>query len=179
MPATVGRQARTIGNSPSPRREARLSFTAKNVQDLRRSALHHVRVTEAAKLAVVLRADLETWQKLNVTAFVVSGIGRRFPELVGEPYMDASATTYLSMFVTPVLVFAGDQAAVRRAFDRAMARELPVSLFTNDLFATGNDVDNRAAVARVATFDLVLAGFAVAGDRKLVDKALDKLRLHP
>ena len=44
--------------------------------------------------------------------------------------------------------------------------------------ATGNDIDNRAAVAAVATEDLSLAGFAVAGDRRTVDKALDKLRLH-
>ena len=29
------------------------------------------------------------------------------------------------------------------------------------------------------TTDLRLAGFAVAGDRRDVDKALDKLRLHP
>ena len=31
------------------------------------------------KLAVVVRDDLATWQKLNVTAFLVSGIGTRHP----------------------------------------------------------------------------------------------------
>lgn len=39
-------------------------------------------------------------------------------------------------------------------------------------------VDNRAAV-RAATGDLPLDGLAVAGERRTVDKALDKLRLHP
>ena len=39
--------------------------------------------------------------------------------------------------------------------------------------------DLAAAVARVATDDLKLAGFAVTGPRRDVDKALDKLRLHP
>jgi len=33
------------------------------------------------KIAVVLRDDLEVWQRLNVTAFLVSGIGWRAPEV--------------------------------------------------------------------------------------------------
>ena len=44
------------------------------------------------KIAVVLRDDLEVWQRLNVTAFLVSGIGRRAPEVIGEPYADADGT---------------------------------------------------------------------------------------
>lgn len=131
------------------------------------------------KIAVVVRGDLAVWQKLNVTAFVVSGIGTWWPEVVGEPYEDASGKRYHAMFAHPVLVFTADGAGLRRAFDRALGRGLRVAVYTDDLFATGNDIDNRAAVAKVDTGDLALAGFAVAGDRRMVDKALDKLRLHP
>lgn len=131
------------------------------------------------KLAVVVRDDLAAWQKLNVTAFVASGVARRHPDLVGEPYVDGSARAYLPMFGRPVLVLAGDGVAVRRAFDRALGRLLDVAVYTDELFTTSNDADNRAAVAAVATDALALAGFAVAGDRRQVDKALDKLRLHP
>ncbi|MCU1394987.1 MAG: hypothetical protein JWM34_3415 [Ilumatobacteraceae bacterium] len=131
------------------------------------------------KIAVVVRDDLAVWQRLNVTAFVSSGIGTRFPELIGEPYLDASGVTYLAKFVLPVLVFAGDAAAVRRSFDRARGRELAISVYSDELFSTGNDIDNRAAVAAVTTEALSIAGFAVAGDAKQVDKALDKLRFHP
>lgn len=130
------------------------------------------------KIAVVVRSDLEVWQKLNVTAFLVSGIGTLRPQVIGEPYADASGRRYLPMFGHPVLVYAGDAAAVTRAFGRAQARDLPTAVFTDDLFATGNDVDNRAAVAKVTTDDLSLAGFAVVGPRREVDKALDKLKLH-
>ena len=133
---------------------------------------------EDLKLAVVVRDDLQVWQKLNVTAFLVSGIGARYPHVVGQPYVDGSGSRYLSMFVTPVLVFAGNADAVRRAFDRAASRQLDIAVYTDDLFATNNDVDNRAAVAAVATAELSVAGFAVVGDRRTVDKALDKLRLH-
>jgi hypothetical protein len=131
------------------------------------------------KLAVAVRADLETWQKLNVTAFLVSGIGTHRPDVIGEPYADASDQGYLPMFGHPVLVYAGDGPGITRAFGRALARELATAVFTDDLFATGNDVDNRAAVAKVATADLPVAGFAVVGDRRDVDKVFDKLRLHP
>jgi hypothetical protein len=131
------------------------------------------------KLAVVVRSDLETWQKLNVTAFLVSGFGTRRPDVIGEDYADASGRRYLPMFGHPVLVYAGDAAALTRAFGRAQARGLPTAVYTDDLFATGNDVDNRAAVAKVATDHLSLAGFAVVGNRRDVDKALDKVKLHP
>lgn len=131
------------------------------------------------KIAVAVRADLEAWQKLNVTAFLVSGIGTVRPDVIGEPYVDGSDRRYLPMFGHPVLVYAGDAQAVTRAFRRALDRNLATAVYTDDLFATYNDVDNRAAVAKVATADMSLAGFAVTGDRRDVDKAFDKLKLHP
>ncbi|MGH9214156.1 MAG: DUF2000 family protein [Acidimicrobiales bacterium] len=131
------------------------------------------------KIAVVVRDDLETWQKLNVTAFLASGLGTSAPEVIGLPYEDAAGQKYHPMFAVPVLVFGAGADALRQAFDRALARGLRLAVYTDDLFGTGNDIDNRAAVAAVATDDLSLAGFAVAGNRRVVDKALDKLRLHP
>jgi hypothetical protein len=131
------------------------------------------------KLAVAVRDDLATWQKLNVTAFLVSGLGTAAPELVGRPYEDGSGVKYHAMFALPTLVFAGDAAGLRRAFNRARDRGLLVSVYTDDLFTTGNDADNRAAVAAASTDDLVLSGFAVAAERRAVDKVFDKLRFHP
>lgn len=131
------------------------------------------------KIAVAVREELEVWQKLNVTAFVTSGIGPTFPELVGEIYVDGSGVEYLPKLGLPCLIYAGDTDAVRRAFDRARSRGLALSIYTDELFSTRNDVENRAAVAAVDTDELVIAGFAVAGDGKQVDKAFDKLRFHP
>lgn len=136
-------------------------------------------VPPAPKIAVVVRDDLASWQALNVTAFLVSGFGTRLPDVVGEPYVDGSGLQYLPMFGHPVLVFAADAVALARAAGRARARGLATAVYTDDLFATDNDVDNRAAVAKVATADLTLAGIAMAGPRRDVDKAVDKLRLHP
>ncbi|GHF78486.1 hypothetical protein FHX82_004441 [Amycolatopsis bartoniae] len=131
------------------------------------------------KIAVVVRDDLATWQRLNVTAFLVSGIAARFPETVGEPYEDASGQEYLPMFGQPVLVYQADAGGLRVAHGQALARELAVAVYTEELFATGNDVDNRAAVRAVATEKLALVGIAVHGSRNAVDKSLKGLPLHP
>lgn len=134
---------------------------------------------EGWKIAVAVREDLETWQKLNLTAFVVSGIGSRHPGLIGEPYVDGSGREELPKFALPVLIYAGDGPGVQRAFLRAVERELAVSVYTDDLFTTGNDTDNRAAISGAQTEELSVAGFAVTGDRRQVDKVFDKLRFHP
>jgi len=130
------------------------------------------------KIAVLLRDDLLTWQRLNITAFLVSGIGTTIPEVIGEPYEDASGVQYLSMFRQPVLVFEGSKELLRAAHSRATGRNLPVSVFTSDLIATGNDRDNRSAVRAVTTEQLDLVGMAVHGPRNAVDKVLKGAKMH-
>ena len=131
------------------------------------------------KIAVVLRDELAVWQKANVTAFLVSGIAGTTPEVVGEPYADASGNRYLPMFRQPVLVYSADAAGLRRAYERAMQRGAELAIYTNELFTTGHDEANRAAVAAVAEVDLDLVGIALRADRKLVDKVVDRLKPHP
>ncbi len=130
------------------------------------------------KIAVVLRDDLAVWKKANVTAFLVSGVAGTSPETVGEPYRDASGNEYLPMFVQPVLVYEADAAAPWRAYERAMARDVTPAIYTAELFATGHDEANRAAVAAVEADDLDLVGIAFRAERKTVDKVVDRLRFH-
>ncbi|MFJ4898271.1 DUF2000 domain-containing protein [Streptomyces sp. DT20] len=130
------------------------------------------------KIAVLLRDDLLTWQRLNVTAFLVSGLGTAVPELVGEPYADADDTPYLPMFRQPVLVLEGGKEVLTAAHTRAISRGVPLSVFTSDLFSTGNDRDNRAAVRAVRRDGMDLVGLAVHGPRNAVDKILKGASMH-
>ncbi|GAB3823868.1 DUF2000 family protein [Kribbella italica] len=131
------------------------------------------------KLAVLLRDDLATWQRLNVTAFLVSGLAATMPELTGLPYEDADGTPYLPMFRQPVLVFEGSKEQMTVSHGRVLGRELKHSVFTADLFATGNDRDNRAAVKAVRQGELDLVGIALHGPKNAVDKVLKGARMHP
>jgi hypothetical protein len=131
------------------------------------------------KVAVLVRDDLKTWQQLNVTAFLVSGITAAHPELVGEPYEDGDGQAYLPLLGVPVLVFAGTAEALRTSRERALQRDLRLAVYTREMFATGHDADNRAAVAAVRGADLDLVGLALHGPRNTVDKVLKGARLHP
>ena len=82
------------------------------------------------------------------------------------------------MLRQPVLVFEADAAKIRTAYERARARNVPCAIFTEELFTTNNDRDNRAAVAAVAADDLRLVGLALRADRAVADKILKGLSLH-
>ena len=133
----------------------------------------------ATKIAVLLREDLQPWQALNVTSFLVSGITATGPELVGEPYADADGTGYLPMLRQPVLVLAGPGELLRTARTRALERSLTPAVFTTELFSTPGDEQNRAAVRAVAGSDLDLVGLAVHGPKNAVDKVMKGARMHP
>ena len=130
------------------------------------------------KIAVVLREDLATWQKLNVTAFTISGIAGTVENIVGENYEDASGNVYLPMIIQPIMIFSADAAQMRVAYERAMTQEVRFAVYTEELFSTGHDEANRAAVKAVAAEDLNLVGIALRAEKKAVDKILKGLSLH-
>jgi hypothetical protein len=151
----------------------------RNVQDSPEESGDRGVVSISTKIAVVVRDDLPVWQRLNVCAFLVSGVAAAVPELIGEPYEDADGTKYLAMFGQPVLVFEASADVLSSAHRKTLDRGLSMSVFTADLFATGNDDDNRAAVRAVARDALDLVGLAVHGPRNAIDKIVKGARMHP
>jgi hypothetical protein len=130
------------------------------------------------KIAVVVRTDLEAWQKLNVTAFLSGGIAAAFPECIGTPYEDGSGTKYHSLIGQPILIYGADGPALSRALERALARNVRPAVYTEDMFKTTHDEANRAAVKAVARADLNLVGLAFRAERKVIDKIVDGLKFH-
>ncbi len=133
----------------------------------------------ATKVAVLVRDDLESWQRLNVTAFLVSGITAANPTLVGAAYADADEQQYLPLLGMPILVFEGSATDLRNAHERTVRRALPLAVYTRDMFATGYDAANRAAVAAVPGAQLDLVGIALHAPKNAVDKVLKGAHLHP
>ncbi len=132
------------------------------------------------KVAVVVRDDLATWQRLNVTAFLISGIvARAGPEAIGEDYVDGDGARYLPLLVAPVLVFETGASKLQTLRERAQRREVPVAVYTADMFTTGNDADNRAAVRAVATATLDLVGLGMRASHRDVDAIVRGARRHP
>ncbi|HET7535808.1 MAG TPA: DUF2000 domain-containing protein [Candidatus Didemnitutus sp.] len=132
-----------------------------------------------SRIAIVLDDGLVSWQRLNVTAFLASGIAAQSRQLVGEPYRDGSGAGYCPMFIHPVIVYQAARADLARLLAGARAQGLVPALFTTELFFTGNDHDNRAAVAQFATEELTLVGLGLAGPRPAMNKLLAGLSKHP
>lgn len=130
------------------------------------------------KVVILVLEDLLVWQKLNVTAFLATGIASAAPDAIGEPYVDAGGSRYAALLGQPMMVLTADAATLRRARGQAIQRQLACAAYVRAMFSTGSDVANRAAfqAEQVDTMDLV--GLAVRGARKDVDKATKGGRLH-
>jgi len=130
------------------------------------------------KIAVVLRDDLPVWQQLNMTAFLVSGIASTNEGVTGENYEDASGNVYLPMFRQPVLIFGGTAEQLREVYERTLSQKAKFAIFTEELFSTGHDEANRAAVKAVPCETLKITGIALRENKKVVDQIVKGLSLH-
>jgi hypothetical protein len=128
------------------------------------------------KTALVIRNNLAAWQKVNVAAFLSGGLVHRFPEMAGEPYRDADATLYTPLIREPVFVYSAEAETMRRTYDRARNRDLAFAIYTEPLFKTTNDIDNRASVAATHRDALELAGLGFHAERKIIDKLVNGLK---
>ncbi|MPM76106.1 hypothetical protein SDC9_123101 [bioreactor metagenome] len=117
------------------------------------------------------------WQKLNVTAFIMSGIGGQ-QDVLGEPYIDGSGNTYLPMSKQPIMIYAATSEQLKELLLKALNKEVNMSIYTEELFNTYNDVDNRAKVAEFDVNDLNLVGIGMIGKKNHVDRLTKGLILH-
>jgi len=129
------------------------------------------------KLVVILRDDLLTWQKLNVTAFLMSGIGAT-QNIIGESYLDADGISYLPMSQQPIVVYSANGEEMKEILKKALTKDVNMNIYTEELFKTFNDEDNRAKVAEYKTDDLNLVGIGIIGKKNHVSKLTKGLKLH-
>lgn len=131
------------------------------------------------KFAIVLRDDLAVWQKLNVTAFLTSGITAQKPGIIGEAYRDADGNVYNPLSIQPIIVLSTDQETLGKIHQRTLEREVTSSLYIEEMFSTGHDAANRAMFAQFGPGNAKVVGIAVHADKKLVDKITKGARMHP
>ena len=131
------------------------------------------------KIAMVLRKDLLTWQKLNVAAFLASSVAIQFPETHGIAFITASNNSYLPFIKHPILIYAAEtQDDINRAFKRAKERQLGIGIYTEPLFSTKNEDGNLIEIAKAPDDEQILAGIILYGENRKVSKALDGLKFH-
>ncbi|MDK1489101.1 DUF2000 family protein [Sinorhizobium sp. 7-81] len=130
------------------------------------------------KFAIILREDLALWQKLNVTAFLATGIVGQKPEVIGEAYRDAAGNVYNALSIQPIIVLSADGVTLGNIQRRALEREVRTSLYVDEMFSTGHDAANREVFSRSAPDNAKVAGIAIHAEKKLVDKVTKGAKLH-
>ena len=130
------------------------------------------------KVAVLVLEDLAVWQKLNVTAFLATGIAAAAPEALGAPYEDATGRRHARMLGQPILIFAAPPDGLARAYRIGIERGLSRAVYVRAMFATGHDAANRAAFKAEPADSPDLVGLALRGAKKDVDRAIKGLSLH-
>ncbi|MFT3986607.1 DUF2000 family protein [Aestuariivirga sp.] len=131
------------------------------------------------KVAIVVLDDLQTWQKLNVTAFLATGIAGGAPDAMGEPYVDAAGRGYAALLGQPMMIFAADRSTLLRSRNQALTRGLACAAYIEAMFTTGHDAANREAFASEPAEEPALVGIAIRGPKKDVEKAIKGAKLHP
>lgn len=63
------------------------------------------------KIAMVIRDDLQSWQKLNVAAFLASSVAIQLPETHEANFVNASSSTYLPFIKHPILIYKANTQA--------------------------------------------------------------------
>ncbi|CUZ10514.1 DUF2000 domain-containing protein [Serratia marcescens] len=130
------------------------------------------------KIAFIVRDDLPTWQRLNVVAFLATGIAAAAPEIIGERYVDAQGRRYGAISRQPMLIFAADLPGLQNVHRKGLERELTLIPYVHAMFATGHDEANRQVFRAEDADNLDLVGLALRGPKKAVDKAIKGLALH-
>jgi len=133
-------------------------------------------MTYDTKIAIIIRKDLLNWQQVNVTAFLAGGLAGFYPEVVGEAYKDASGQAYTPLLRQPVFVYGVEAAEMTRTHQRAASRDVRMAIYTEPLFKTNNDHDNREAVLSSTTDKLNLVGIGIYANSKNVDKIINGLK---
>jgi len=132
-----------------------------------------------SKVAILVLDDLAVWQKLNVTAFLATGIAGAAPEALGEPYQDSAGRRHARLLGQPIMIFAAQPETLQRAWRMAIERGLTRAGYARTMFVTDHDAANRAAFLAEPTDAPDLVGVALRGPKKDVDKATKGASLHP
>ncbi|MBB4954337.1 hypothetical protein H4S14_002299 [Agrobacterium vitis] len=131
------------------------------------------------KFVIVLRDDMLFWQKLNVTAFLTSGIVGARSEIIGEAYQDAAANSYYPLCIQPIVILSADRETMATIHKRSLQRQVQSSLYIEEMFVTGDDVANRAVFAQYDPETANVVGIAIHADKKSVDKITKGAKMHP
>ena len=136
------------------------------------------RMRKSVKTAILLLDSLPLWKRLNVTAFLATGIGDASPDAMGETYQDSIGRKYTRLFEQPIVIFEASQNVLREALSAGHEKGLTCSAYISSMFEQSNGDAGRKVFREGRADCLDLVGIALRGARKDVDRAAKGAMLH-
>ena len=130
------------------------------------------------KFAIVVDEDLAVWQKLNVIAFLSSGLTSQIIDIFGQAYEDKTGKQYSPLCKQPIVVLKAPRKKLNTYLARANKHEVNSAIFIEDMFSTSHDEANRESVQQYYSDELPLVGISIRADKKTVDKIMKGAKLH-
>lgn len=118
------------------------------------------------KIAFIVRNDLPVWQRLNVVAFLATGIASSVPNIIGQPYVDSLERQYGCISGQPMLVFEASRDELQKVHRKGLERELCVIPYIYAMFTTGHDQANREVFKAEDAENMDFVGIAIQGLKK-------------
>jgi hypothetical protein len=78
----------------------------------------------------------------------------------------------------PIMIYSASTQELKDLLKKALTKEVKITIYTEELFKTYNDTDNRAKVAEYETDELNLVGIGMIGKKNHIDKMTKGLKLH-
>ena len=122
------------------------------------------------KIVIAVRDDLEPWQELNVTAFLMSGIAAENLKIIGQRYMDAEGNDYSAISSQPIIILYGSSNVLRNIRMRALSREVKMAVYIEEMFKTDHDEANRLVFFEHGPDEENTVGVAYRADKKIAEK---------
>jgi len=78
----------------------------------------------------------------------------------------------------PIMIYFASNQELKEVLKKALTKEVKMTIYTEEIFKTYNDTDNRAKVAEYETDDLNLVGIGMIGKKNHIDRLTKGLKLH-
>ena len=129
------------------------------------------------RCVIIMDRDLNGGLLANAIAVIALTVGQRHPALVGEPLVDASGVAHPGLIPTGIPMLCASQDELVTIRQQALERECDVVDFPVEGQQTKNYDEFMEMTSHIPTEDMQYTGIAVIGQKKVVNKIVNKLDL--
>ena len=130
------------------------------------------------KIIIAVRDDLQPWQELNITAFLMRGIVAENHNIIGQRYRDSEGNDYSEISGQPIIILYGSSNVLRNMRMRALSREVNTAVYIEEMFETDHDEANRLAFSQHGTDEGNTVRVAYIADKKIAYKISKSAKMH-